>query len=278
MGLHRDEVRITNLVRCRPPDNRDPHVSERENCLTHLKAELEDIDPQVIVPLGRIPSQTLLDDSTITISEQAGEIHNVDDLSASVLLSVHPAATMYNSNLVDTFEATLQKASNYVAGSRLYSLERINSNTSKRDYTHEKFKAKNEGKTTILVSGPRYSTSNPRTRDILKDVSEEPDTVVMLDPTTPFNKQLISLLNNFYTLYGATVHRSWTMDPNYTQEISVGVEDRFDPDVDRRVFEVLAEQVDHIVSVTDSETTTRSLFLDENWRETYDISLQQFEF
>jgi DNA polymerase len=278
MGLHRDEVRITNLVRCRPPDNRDPHVDERENCLSHLREELEDIDPQLIVPLGRIPSQTLLGDSSITISDQAGEIHTVDGLPASVLLSVHPAATMYNSNLVDTFEATLQKAANYISGSRLYSIEKIQSKTNKRDYTHEKFKAKTENRTTVLIIGPRYASSTPRLREILKEVSVEPDNVVLIDPTTPFNTSLISLLTDYYRVYGVTPDRSWTDDPLYSDEIDVGITDRYDPTVDRRVYEIFSQQVNHIVSVTDTQTTTLPESEEADWLEEYNITTQQFDY
>jgi len=54
-GINRRDVRITNTVRCKPPDNRDPTVEERENCFPYLLDEIAAVDPVVIVPVGKIP-------------------------------------------------------------------------------------------------------------------------------------------------------------------------------------------------------------------------------
>jgi len=64
MGLSRDRVYICNVVKCRPPDNRDPEPDEVLACSTFLKAQLNIIKPTVIVTLGRYASQTLLGTST----------------------------------------------------------------------------------------------------------------------------------------------------------------------------------------------------------------------
>src|SRR6056297_1460256 len=53
-GLSRADVRITNCVRCRPPENRDPRTEELANCRGYLEAEIERIDPDVVVTLGKV--------------------------------------------------------------------------------------------------------------------------------------------------------------------------------------------------------------------------------
>jgi len=60
LGLEREEVYITNVVKSRPPENRDPLPEEIEACLPYLKMQIAAIRPQVIVTLGRIAAQALL--------------------------------------------------------------------------------------------------------------------------------------------------------------------------------------------------------------------------
>ena len=63
MGLRRDEVYIANVVKCRPPGNRDPHPAEIESCRPYLLAQVDLIDPKVVVTLGNFASKLLLDTS-----------------------------------------------------------------------------------------------------------------------------------------------------------------------------------------------------------------------
>ncbi|HVE81989.1 MAG TPA: uracil-DNA glycosylase [Myxococcales bacterium] len=64
MGFTRDEVYICNVVKCRPPGNRNPEPDEIEACEPFLKAQLDSIRPKAIVTLGKFAAQTLLRDST----------------------------------------------------------------------------------------------------------------------------------------------------------------------------------------------------------------------
>lgn len=64
MGLRRQDVYICNVVKCRPPGNRDPEPDEIEACEPFLKAQLASIQPRAIVALGRFAVQTLLRDKT----------------------------------------------------------------------------------------------------------------------------------------------------------------------------------------------------------------------
>lgn len=110
-GVNRDDVRITNVVRCRPPENRDPKADERANCKEYLLAEIVAVDPEVIIPIGKIPSEELLDTS-VAITNQAGEEHTitVGEIEYPVLLCPHPAAMFYNRDLEPLFYNSIEKA------------------------------------------------------------------------------------------------------------------------------------------------------------------------
>ena len=116
-GLARRDVRITNCVRCRPPGNRDPTASELANCQSYLQAEIEIVDPRVLVTLGKVPAEHLLDRG-VQITEEAGDIVeiSVGETPQTVLLSVHPAATLYDRSQRETFERAIERAAT-MAGS-----------------------------------------------------------------------------------------------------------------------------------------------------------------
>jgi DNA polymerase len=112
-GVTREAVRITNCVRCRPPENRDPHAEELENCRPYLDAEVARVDPEVVVTLGKVPSEHLLDRS-VAVTREAGDVveARVGGRSRRILVSVHPAATLYDRSQRGTFdEAVAQAAS-----------------------------------------------------------------------------------------------------------------------------------------------------------------------
>ncbi|WP_276260993.1 uracil-DNA glycosylase [Haloglomus litoreum] len=110
-GLARRDVRITNCVRCRPPDNRDPKRDELANCKGYLAAELRQVDPELVVTLGKVPAQHLLERS-VAVTKEAGTVHDarVGDGSYRVLLCVHPAATLYDRSQESTFADALDEA------------------------------------------------------------------------------------------------------------------------------------------------------------------------
>jgi DNA polymerase len=113
VGLSRADIRITNCVRCRPPENRDPRMSELEHCRDHLYAELAAVDPALVVALGKVPAEHLLD-REVAVTGEAGAIHDADlDTVRRVLVSVHPAATLYDRSQEETFAAALRTAADY---------------------------------------------------------------------------------------------------------------------------------------------------------------------
>ncbi|ELZ19619.1 phage SPO1 DNA polymerase-related protein [Haloterrigena salina JCM 13891] len=111
VGLDRTDIRITNCVRCRPPENRDPTKDELANCRGYLETEIDRLDPDVIVTLGKVPSEHLLGRS-VAVTKEAGSLEEVriNGTPQRVLLCVHPAATLYDRSQEETFENALERA------------------------------------------------------------------------------------------------------------------------------------------------------------------------
>mgnify|MGYP003851769285 FL=1 len=113
-GLDRGDVRITNCVRCRPPDNRDPTDSELANCRGYLETEIDRVDPEVVVTLGKVPAEHLLE-RDVAVTAEAGDVVEaaIGGDRRRVLVCVHPAATLYDPSQRDTFSATLERAAEF---------------------------------------------------------------------------------------------------------------------------------------------------------------------
>lgn len=110
-GLDRETVRITNSVKCRPPENRDPTGGELSNCRSHLEGEIRGVDPTAIVTLGKVPSEHLLDRS-VAVTTEAGTTDEIaiGDSTYRVLIGLHPAATLYDPGTRESFEAVIAAA------------------------------------------------------------------------------------------------------------------------------------------------------------------------
>ena len=93
MGLTRKNVYICNVVKCRPPNNRDPEEDEIKTCIPFLKKQLELIKPQVICSLGRIATQGLLG-SASKISRERGKWRSFMDIP--LMPTYHPAYLLRN--------------------------------------------------------------------------------------------------------------------------------------------------------------------------------------
>lgn len=94
--LTREEVYIANILKCRPPQNRDPLAEEQMLCKPYLERQLEIIEPKFILALGRIAAQVLLD-STNPINELRGKVYDFDN--KKLIVTYHPAALLRNSQL-----------------------------------------------------------------------------------------------------------------------------------------------------------------------------------
>lgn len=117
-GLTRRDVRITNCVRCRPPENRDPTANELRNCREHLHREIDLVDPELIVTLGKVPSQHLLE-RDVAVTKEAGSVveHRLSGTARRIVICVHPAATLYDSSQKDVFHRALDEAISIVGDS-----------------------------------------------------------------------------------------------------------------------------------------------------------------
>jgi len=88
LGLKRNQVFIANILKCRPPNNRDPKVDEITACHDYLKRQQALINPKIIIAVGRIAAQKLLK-STAPIKELRGVVHKIDNIPLVVIY--HPA-------------------------------------------------------------------------------------------------------------------------------------------------------------------------------------------
>jgi uracil-DNA glycosylase len=93
MGLTRESVYICNVVKCRPPNNRDPEADEIESCLPFLKRQLNLIQPDVICALGRVAAQALLG-KEFRITRERGKWHSFMDIP--MMPTYHPAYLLRN--------------------------------------------------------------------------------------------------------------------------------------------------------------------------------------
>ncbi len=105
-GIPRPTVFITNVVKCRPPENRQPLAEERNACNSYLLRQIELIKPKIIALVGRVPAETILE-TTVRMGAMHGKTFERRDLTFFVMY--HPAAGLYNQNLVPEMESDMQK-------------------------------------------------------------------------------------------------------------------------------------------------------------------------
>ena len=95
IGYDRESVFIANMVKCRPPKNRDPKPEEMELCLDYLRRQVKLIDPELIVCLGRVAAARLISPD-IKVTKQHGEIFQKGKYK--FMATFHPAALLRNPN------------------------------------------------------------------------------------------------------------------------------------------------------------------------------------
>lgn len=90
MGLSRDDVYIANILKCRPPGNRDPEHHEVSECSGYLARQIALVEPRIILALGRIAAQNLLHTAT-PIGQMRGQQYTYGDTEIPVIVTYHPA-------------------------------------------------------------------------------------------------------------------------------------------------------------------------------------------
>jgi DNA polymerase len=88
MGLVREQIFITNVIKCRPPNNRDPHVDEMAHCRDYLQQQIARIQPKIIIAVGRVAAQALLNSSD-SLGQLRGKVHRYQAIPLMVIY--HPA-------------------------------------------------------------------------------------------------------------------------------------------------------------------------------------------
>lgn len=106
IGLERGDIYITNVVKCRPPNNRDPTSEEIKLCSPYLDAQINLIQPRIICTLGRFATEYILPSygfSAKPISQIHGKIFYSPIAMVSIVPLYHPAASIYTPAIKEIF-------------------------------------------------------------------------------------------------------------------------------------------------------------------------------
>lgn len=110
-GLSRSEIYIANVIKCRPPNNRDPEPDEVETCKPFLLQQIEMIKPALVCSLGNWATQTLLD-RKVGITKVRGQVIRLEKFVLFPLL--HPAAALHQGNLREPLIEDFKKLKTYL--------------------------------------------------------------------------------------------------------------------------------------------------------------------
>jgi uracil-DNA glycosylase family 4 len=110
IGMTREDVWITNVLRCRPPGNRDPQPIEIESCQPYTYRQVELIEPRVIGTLGNFATKLLTGSRTgITKVRGTVQVHEIGGRTVFLMPLLHPAAALRTPSLVDTLREDFAK-------------------------------------------------------------------------------------------------------------------------------------------------------------------------
>ena len=112
IGLRREQVYITNVIKCRPPQNRDPLPTEIQNCRPWLDRQVELISPKMVVTLGRYSMAMFFPGKSI--SKIHGTAHKQDNIIYYAMY--HPAAALHQQSLRRVVEADMLKIPQILSG------------------------------------------------------------------------------------------------------------------------------------------------------------------
>lgn len=105
IGMTRDQVYIANVIKCRPPANRDPLPEEIESCEPYLDQQIEIISPQMVVTLGRFSMARFFQEAKI--SQIHGQARRIDGIICYPMY--HPAAALHQPSLRSTVEDDMRR-------------------------------------------------------------------------------------------------------------------------------------------------------------------------
>jgi DNA polymerase len=111
IDLNRKDVYVTNVVKYRPPQNRDPNIEEKKACRVWLNSELLFVNPKIIVTLGRHALGKFIPDAKISVDHGNSFQHPT---GIPVFAMYHPAAALYNPNLKETLIKDFKKLEKFL--------------------------------------------------------------------------------------------------------------------------------------------------------------------
>lgn len=106
IGFMREEIFIANVLKCRPPKNRDPKTEEIDTCKVYLLKQIEIIDPKIICTLGKYSTQFILK-TKAGITSLRGKSYKID--GRTVLPINHPAVVLYSPSKIDLLKEDFQR-------------------------------------------------------------------------------------------------------------------------------------------------------------------------
>jgi uracil-DNA glycosylase len=95
IGIAREQVYITNIVKCRPPNNRDPKPEEAQHCRVYLDAQIAQLQPKLILAVGRVSAHNLLD-SKLPVGKLIQQMHQLPGTDIPLKVTYHPAYLLRN--------------------------------------------------------------------------------------------------------------------------------------------------------------------------------------
>jgi uracil-DNA glycosylase family 4 len=115
VGLKRDDIYICNILKHRPPENRDPLPDEIKVCTPYLKAQLEILTPKIIVTLGRFALNYFLPDKSISLTHGKIQKLNWHGLDITIIPLYHPSAGLRNGSMLKALETDFQLIKNFIS-------------------------------------------------------------------------------------------------------------------------------------------------------------------
>lgn len=113
VGIDRDEVYIANILKCRPPHNRDPEPSEQDACIGYLREQVKLVKPKMIVCLGRIAAARLIHED-FRITREHGQI--VTKGQFGMMAVYHPSALLRDPSKREDMLTDMKKIKEYISG------------------------------------------------------------------------------------------------------------------------------------------------------------------
>ncbi len=119
IDIKREDIFIGNILKCRPPKNRNPYENEIKKCVFYLDKQIEIINPKVIVPLGNFATQYIFEKYKIP-KDKISKVHGKKFLKETIIGKLyiipvfHPAVVTYNINKMDIMKEDFKKILKYI--------------------------------------------------------------------------------------------------------------------------------------------------------------------